>query len=99
MVRSVSPEFLADPSPSVNLPQSEFIEITNFSERVFALEDFMLRVGSTDIEFPTGFLEPMSSLIVCPQEFEQEFSVFGKTLPLENYSTISDDGETLTPFL
>jgi hypothetical protein len=59
-------ELLPDPSPPVQLPNAEYIELKNVSTTAFNMRNWKLSDGSTTATITTSFvLQPDSFVIVC----------------------------------
>ncbi len=63
----VTDEQLPDPSPPVQLPNVEFIELKNVSTTAYDIRNWKLSDGSTTATISSSFtLLPDSFVIVCP---------------------------------
>lgn len=59
-------EFMADPSPVVGLPESEFVELFNRSSNAIDLQGWKLSDGTTVATLPKYILMPASRVVVAP---------------------------------
>lgn len=59
-------EFMADPSPVVGLPEVEFVEIYNLSNKFFNLNGWKLGDNSTFGTIGNGWLLPNEHIVLCP---------------------------------
>lgn len=76
-------EIMADPFPKPEgLPEAEYLELYNNSEKVIQLSTLRLIVNSTVKELPEYLLLPGQYLIICDDEFLPEFSAFGEAVAL-----------------
>ena len=57
-------EIFADPSPSIGLPEYEYIELYNTTDSVIDLTDWTLTIGTTDKVFPASTIEVDSFVIL-----------------------------------
>ncbi|MBK8841875.1 MAG: lamin tail domain-containing protein [Saprospiraceae bacterium] len=59
-------ELLPDPSPVIGLPNSEFIELYNSSDKTFKLSDYKLQKSTTLYPLPNVNFLPGTYLIIVP---------------------------------
>lgn len=59
-------EFLCDPSPSVGLPEQEFVEVYNRSTKIFNLQNWKLGDNSTFGTIQSTWLLPGQYVVLCP---------------------------------
>jgi hypothetical protein len=89
-------EIMADPSPSVQLPLYEWVEIKNNSKEVIQLLGWKLVVGtSVSSPFPSYLLLPDSLLIVCNSSAAVLLKNYGSTIGLSSFPSLNNEGETL----
>jgi hypothetical protein len=96
-------EFVADPSPQVGLPEVEYVEIYNRSNKFFDLAGWTLSDGSSSGSFSSYVLAPLQYVLICNTGDCGQFFVSNSTeltLPSLNNSgdaiVIKDDlGNTL----
>ncbi len=67
-------EFMADPSPVVGLPEVEFVEIYNKSNKVFNVSGWKLGDNATFGTITSGWLLPNQYLVLCPNANVAEFT-------------------------
>jgi hypothetical protein len=58
-------EFMSDPSPSVGLPEVEWIELVNTSSRAMDVKNICISDPSKRTKLPTYILQPKAALFVC----------------------------------
>ncbi|CAN1577000.1 Lamin tail domain containing protein [Spirosomataceae bacterium] len=87
-------EIFADPTPSKGLPEREYIEIYNSTEKDISLKNYQLFYGNFKTTFPDFLLKANVYAIVCRKGFEQEFSTFGPVVVLSSFS-LSNEGSLL----
>jgi len=84
-------EFLPDPSPSVGLPESEFIELKNRSARDYNLHNWKISNGNTTATIRSDYvLKADSFLILCSASSASLFEPFGATLGLSGFPAINN---------
>jgi hypothetical protein len=91
-------EILADETPVVGLPASEFIEIHNPSAT--ALLDLagvrLLKPGGTPAVFPAGaVLLPGEYAVVCGSTRAAQFTAYGKVFGLTNFPSLTNSADQL----
>lgn len=66
-------EFMADPSPVVGLPEAEFVEIHNVSNKIFNISGWKLGDNATFGTIQSGWLLPGGYITLCPTASVSEF--------------------------
>ena len=91
-------EVMADPSPSVSLPEMEFIEITNRTEFPISLAGWKLSTESQSYPLP-GITIPQSGiLILCQIADTSAFRKYGSTAGMKTFPSLTDGGRILLYF-
>jgi hypothetical protein len=89
-------EFMADPLPVVGLPAAEFIELKNISKRPLRLDGCRITDGVTTGILGSGItLPPDSLLILCPKSQLQAFAYHGRSIALNAFPSIDNDGDEI----
>ena len=89
-------EIFADPSPSVGLPASEWIEILNRSNAPISLQGWRLTDATGQSgPLPNITLPPDSLLILCSPSAVASLSPFGRTVGLTSFPSLDNDGEVI----
>jgi hypothetical protein len=89
-------ELMVDPAPSQGLPDAEYLELYNRSDKLLDLTGWQLFIGSKaytfpDIKFPAG-----SYLLVTSKTNESKFLSYGSTVGLFTSSTtLNNTGQFL----
>jgi hypothetical protein len=89
-------EIMADPSPEVDLPAYEFLEIFNRHTERLDVEGFFLEVGNDLVALPEFTIDSSDYLILCPGAAVEQFASFGKVLHVPNWPTLNNRGERVT---
>ena len=89
-------EFMADPSPPRALPNAEFIEIYNASDKVLQLEGVGISTGSTPRLLPDYPLYPNTYVTICDHDDAAEFAAFGPTLSIDGFPALTNGGDQIT---
>jgi len=88
-------EFLADPSPRVSLPESEFLEILNRTSDTVSLEGWQVTDGSSHAVLAANQVPPGGYLVITSTAGISDYSRLGKTVGVANFPTINNGGEGL----
>jgi hypothetical protein len=88
---------MADPSPVVGLPNSEYVEIKNISTTAFNLVGWKLSDATSTGTINTNFtLQPDSTIILCSTGNVSTFSAFGRTIGVTSFPSLDNDGDLLS---
>jgi hypothetical protein len=88
-------EIFADPSPQINLPTAEFIEIYNKSSNTFNLQGWKFTDGTSTATLGNYNLTPNSYLILCPIADTAQFSQYGQKMGLSSWPSLNNSGDNL----
>jgi hypothetical protein len=66
-------EFMCDPGPAVGLPELEFVEIYNASQKYFDLTGWKLGDASSDGTITTGWIAPGEYKMLCAASSQDSF--------------------------
>jgi hypothetical protein len=86
-------EVLADPYPSVGLPEAEFIELYNKTTFSVSLKGWTLKYGSTVKRFPSVNIGPMEYLVITNDSNYQNTTAV--VLLFTSSTSLSNEGTTL----
>lgn len=88
-------EIMADPVPGVSLPEKEYLEITNRTQYVFNIENWVFRNGDKLSILPSGRIGPGEYVILCHVSDTSSFSIYGKTSGLKSFPALTDEGKLI----
>lgn len=88
-------EIMADPSPVVGLPDAEYIEIYNNSDKILSLGGIRLKDGTGTATFQDQFLLPRQYRIVTSESNAPLFANFGGAIALKSFPSLTNSGEEL----
>jgi hypothetical protein len=88
-------EIMADPEPSVLLPEKEYIELTNRTVFPLELKGWQLSSESQKIILPEKVIRPGDYIIVCSVPDTSAFSHYGNVLGLKSFPTLTDNGKLI----
>ena len=89
-------EFMADPTPSVGLPEYEFVEPTNISDTAIDLRHWTLSDESASALIRNSYLlKPGQRIILCPSAAAAHYAVYGDVLGLTGFPSLNNDADHL----
>lgn len=89
-------EIMSDPTPSVALPNYEWIELKNTSATAINLTGFIIKdKTSASGAMPGIILKPDSFVIVCSSTASAAMAAFGATIPVTSFPLLDNDGDQL----
>lgn len=88
-------EIMADPSPVVNLPEYEYIEIKNSTEFSIDLTGWKLKVGTSIKDFPDSVLASSSYVILCSATAADSLETFGDIVKFASFPSLSNSGSSI----
>ena len=87
-------EIMADPMPSVGLPDAEYIELYNNSGIKVNLKDWVLKIGNSKKTLGDAEIPPKSYIIIGHDNNESLLSQYGNFLGLSSFS-LTNSGTSL----
>lgn len=89
-------EIMADPTPVVNLPDAEYIEIFNRSDKFIDLNQLKLQRSSTTYNIPSGILEPGTYLVLTRAADAPLFEAITANIAgMPSFPAITNGGDVL----
>lgn len=85
-------EFLCDESPSVGLPQVEYVEIFNKSAKYFNLQNWKLGDVSSEGTVQTGWLLPGEYVILCATANVDSFAM---AVAVTSFPSLNNSGDDI----
>lgn len=91
-------EIMADPTPIVGLPDSEYIEIYNNSDQAVNLENWTIKIGATAKQLGVYTIYPSEYLILCRDANTSLFADHPNILEITGLSAtaLTNSGNTIT---
>ena len=90
-------EIMADPSPVIGLPNAEYIELRNNSSSTINLFKWRIDNGTTTSTVAVNYLlAPDSLVILCSKSQAVFFNAPSKTLGLNSFPALTNDGDLLS---
>ena len=88
-------EIFPDPTPSVGLPDAEFIEIYNHSKFSISLNNWRIADPSVTSYLPDVLIKPDSFIILCALSDESKFSSYGHAIGLSPFPSLNNDRDSI----
>jgi len=88
-------EIMADPSPAVGLPESEYIELYNNSASQILLKDYRFYSGDKYAVLPDYSFQPGEYLILIPISSKDLFESDFKSIALSGFPVLSNQGKLI----
>jgi hypothetical protein len=87
-------EILADPSPSIGLPEIEFVEIYNRSENPVDLSGWTVADDGEPVSMASYVLLPDEYLILCAASQAYRFASLGNVLGIAGFPSLNNSGDS-----
>ena len=89
-------EIMADPSPTISLPECEYIELYNKTEFPINISKWKIRIGKTSYSVPEEIIEAKGYVILCSSKSTSMLSKYGKAVEVWSSDQIlTNAGNTL----
>jgi hypothetical protein len=89
-------ELMADPDPSVNLPNYEYIEIYNRTNQSLNLEKMIISSGSSKIILPFKIIGPGQYFLLLDEDGAPFYTSLPNKIEFPGFVTLPNEGGTLT---
>ena len=90
-------EIMADPTPVIGLPNTEYIELRNTTQQPINLLRWKIDNGTTTSTITSAYtLEPDSLVLLCARTQAAAFSDFKNVIGLTSFPSINNDGDLIT---
>lgn len=88
-------EIMADPSPSAGLPEAEYMELYNRSDKTINLQGWNISNGSTVGELPAFFIGPDEYVIITQRSDSASFVGLGNILVPDSWPSLVNTRDDL----
>ena len=85
-------EIMADPTPPVNLPEAEYVELYNRSAYPLDLKDWVLMLGSSRKIFPQATIPAFGYAILSTTASKVLFTPFGQVIDFSSFAVTNLNG-------
>lgn len=89
-------ELMPDPTPPVALPEAEYLELYNASDKVIDLGTLQIASGSTPEPLASSLLLPGQYVLVCDEALVTAFAAIGPTAGVNDFPALSNGGDVAT---
>lgn len=87
-------EIMADPTPPVNLPEYEYLELFNQTKANIDLDGWTLTIGTTEKTFDAIIMDADSYLILAKEDARDELGAYGDFYGFDSF-TLTNSGQTV----
>lgn len=88
-------EFLPDPSPSIGLPDVEFVELYNRSQKIINLDQWSLSDGTNTCHLSRKYLYPGELLILCRESDLDLFADFNSVYGISCWTSLNNSADSI----
>ncbi|WP_017259571.1 lamin tail domain-containing protein [Pedobacter arcticus] len=88
-------EVFADPSPQVDLPSTEFVELWNRTTEDVALSGFKYSDATTTYTFTGDTIKANQYVILCAKTDTLEFKKYGEVIGISPWPSLNNAGDNL----
>ena len=88
-------EIMADPSPPVQLPDKEYLEITNRTGDTLFTGGIILIAGPDSVTLPAETIAPQEYIILCATGSRAALQPYGRVMAIKSFPSLNNDGELL----
>lgn len=89
-------EIMADETPEVSLPTTEYVELYNKTDKPISLMGFNFKTGSASTIFGCTSIQAGDYLTVLQKTGNGEDAIFGNSYVAESYSSLTNTGAEIT---
>jgi hypothetical protein len=92
-------EIMANPSPSQGLPNVEYLELYNTTDRIISVAGLILSDGTSATTLNSFNLDPNQYLILTPNNDKAEMEAYGNVLGVNNWPSLNTNGDEVSLYL
>jgi hypothetical protein len=89
-------EIFPDPSPALGLPEFEFLELYNRSDKSISIDGWTLTDGSTIGEFDAAIILPGEYVIITAKSSTSAFASFGRVIGVTKFPSLNNSGDGIS---
>jgi lamin tail-like protein/Big-like domain-containing protein len=89
-------ELFPDPSPTIGLPEQEYLELYNNTSKIIDLANCWISDLSTANQIQSGKILPGEYLILCDDNNEGQFTPYGKVITVGSLPSLNNTDEVIT---
>ncbi|WKZ59541.1 MAG: lamin tail domain-containing protein [Cyclobacteriaceae bacterium] len=88
-------EIFPDPTPLIGLPEAEFVELFNRSNKPISLQGWKFSDASSTATLPAHILMPGDYVIVTPTASSPAFAAYGTVIGISGFPTLNNSSDNL----
>ncbi|MBN1598853.1 MAG: lamin tail domain-containing protein [Bacteroidales bacterium] len=88
-------EVMPDPSPPVLLPEAEYIELYNITDKIIPINNWNLTVNTKQIRLPEYTIREDEYLILADKEFSESFDENIHVMGVDNFPALNNYGASV----
>ncbi len=88
-------EIMADPTPAVGLPETEYVELYNRSEKVIQLGDLLFDSGGSPAPLSSFAMPPQTYVILTDSDDAPALAPFGEVVSIDGSLGLTNGGDQL----
>lgn len=96
LITEIFPDPTGDGGLTLGLPEAEFIEIYNRSDKRLELRDCKLTDLTDETILPSELIEAGEYIILCAEDDEDDFASFGRVIGLTSFPSLNNSSDRLT---
>lgn len=96
--RLVITEIMANPTPSVGLPEHEYVELYNPNSDSVSVSGWTMQLNSTAVTLPTTKIAPQRYAVICTNTASGYLSVYGQAIGVTSFPALLNDGMLIKLF-
>ncbi len=89
-------ELMVNPTPTVGLPQAQYIELYNRRDFPIQLKNWTLTYGSKPFTITDGQLNPHGFVLLCDPATASVLSVYGHVVAMSSFPSMAKSGQMLS---
>ncbi|PKP46597.1 MAG: hypothetical protein CVT95_06805 [Bacteroidetes bacterium HGW-Bacteroidetes-12] len=89
-------ELFPDPEPSVGLPEQEYLELFNNTNKIINLAGCFISDLSTNTQITTGKILPGEYVIICHNNFINQFTPFGRVIGVSSLPSLNNASDKIS---
>lgn len=88
-------EIFADPTPSLGLPEAEYLELRNVSDKVIELGSLVLSAGNESALLDSMVFQPDATVVLCKSSESFLFEDYPSVVPVSGFPGLNNGGELI----
>ncbi|MCG8412404.1 MAG: lamin tail domain-containing protein [Bacteroidales bacterium] len=89
-------EIMADPNPSIKLPEQEYIELYNTTKFNIDISDWLITIGKKTKILPKTTICAKDYIVLCDKDAASELKPFGNIIGINGFPSLVNTGQTIS---